>query len=226
MAKAKRGLGIGITHSEPFGTGNSEPFGNSDSGMPEIARTLTGRPPVLTDAELLDLARSLNTRYGRPPKTEELIDEAGGCQRKRALSAIQGLRAELAQRAVRSQLLFPPAIEAQLRGLMADWLMLSADHLTQRQAEHSAQVDEQIEAAQAHVEELQVSIHDLRKVADALQQQVRQQNEQIRILGSERDQLRTERDALRAVAAERQRLIDKLVLGVGTAASERMGEAV
>lgn len=219
MAKTKRGLGMGISPSEPFGTGNSEPFGNGESGMPEIARTLTGRPPVLTDAELLDLARSLNTRHGRPPKTDELIVEAGGCQRKRALSAIHGLRTELAQRAVRSQLLFPPAIEAQLRGLMADWLTLSADHLTQRQAEYSAQVDEQIEAAQAHVEELQVSLLDLRQVADALQQQVRQQNEQIRNLGSERDQLRTECDALRAVASERQRVIDQLVLGAGSAAA-------
>jgi len=226
MAKLKRGLGMGSLtptqtgNSVPFGTKSSEPFGtvpshsiHSDDGRGGYPAMASGRPPVMTDDQLLDLARSLNATLGRPPKSAELIEEAGGCQRRRALTAIERLRTELAQRAVRSQMLFAPAIEHQLRSLMNSWLDLAADHLTQRQAEFVLQQDERIEAAMAHVEELQGRLSDLQAATASTRSRFEEQTQQLKSLTQERDQLRVERDALRAVAAERQRVIDQLVLG-------------
>lgn len=74
----------------------------------------------MDDAALQALALQMNSQLGRPPKADELILEVGGCQRKRALAAIHNLRTEMAQRAVRSQLLFPVLIESHLRALMGE----------------------------------------------------------------------------------------------------------
>lgn len=235
MAKTRVALGAGIKHSEPFGTGRSEPFGIPSSETfgterggerrLEAAAAIAGRPPVLSDDQLLDLARRLNTDLGRPPKTEELIAQAGGCQRKRALHALQALRLEIAQRSVRSQLLFPPSIEAQLRSVMAEWLGLAAEHLAQRQAEFVEQIDERVDAANAHVEELQARVGELQAQLEESRKAQSQALGTVQGLTAERDQLRRALDAAQAVAAERQRVIDQLVLGPATQSPGASSEA-
>ncbi|WP_428380988.1 hypothetical protein [Nevskia ramosa] len=227
MAKLTRGLGNLAQRSESFGTVSTEPFGTRHSELhagtaanDSLQKPAgTGRPPVLTDEQLAELARNLNTRLGRPPKAEELIAETGGCQRKRALTAIQTLRQELAVRSVRSQLMFPAAIETQLRGLVAEWLNLAAEHLAQRQAEFSELQEERAASAAAHVEELQSRIIDIGAAASSMRQRYDEQVAQIRQLTQDCEQARTQRDALQVIAHERQRVIDQLVLGPATVAA-------
>ncbi len=167
----------------------------------------------MDDAALQALARQMNSQLGRPPKADELILEAGGCQRKRALAAIQNLRTDLAQRAVRSQLLFPASIESHLRALMGEWIELASTHLAQRHAELVESLDERTEAAKAHADELQGRLTETQAAASTMGKRLRELAQQIQTLIAERDQARAERDALRVVAAERQRVIDQLVLG-------------
>lgn len=164
-----------------------------------------------TDEALLELAVSLNTKLGRPPRADELIEAAGGCQRKRALSAIQSLRLDLSQRAVRSQLLFPPSIESQLRQLMGAWLDLAAQHLGQRHAEFSEEVERRQDALVAQLEELQATVEAQRRELEQMHREQQALTRQVDERATERDRIRTDRDAARAVADERQQLIEKLL---------------
>lgn len=224
MSKLRRGLGQmsmkPAKDSEPFGTPSSEPF-RTDSKADNAVQFASGRPPVLDDTALQELARRMNSQLGRPPKADELIQEAGGCQRKRALAAIQILRLELAQRAVRSQLLFPPPIEAHLRALMAEWIDHAAAHLAQRHTEIIETHEERLEASSAHAEDLQNRLAELKEVASGSGKRMSQLADQVQVLTAERDQARKERDALAVIAAERQRVIDQLVLGPAANESEK-----
>ena len=180
------------------------------------AQHASGRPPVMDDAALQELARRMNSQLGRPPKADELIQEAGGCQRKRALAAIQNLRTELAQRAVRSQLLFPASIETHLRGLMSEWINHASAHLAQRHAELVEAQDERSDAAKAHADDLQARLTETQAAASIMGKRLGELTQQIQTLTADRDQARAERDALKVVATERQRVIDQLVLGSAT----------
>lgn len=216
MSKVRRSLGQMSTRlvqgSEPFGTLGSEPFRtDAEAGTPK--QFVTGRPPVLDDTALNDLARRMNVQLGRPPKADELIQEAGGCQRKRALAAIQSLRLELAQRAVRSQLLFPASIESHLRALMAEWIDHAAAHLAHRHAELVEAHEERLDAAKDLADDLQNRLAEMKDVVSSSGKRVSDLSHQVQVLTADRDQVRKERDALAAVAAERQRVIDQLVLG-------------
>lgn len=205
--------GAGTQDSEPFGTQRSEPFRIDANAERTAAPLSSGRPPVMDDAALQALARQMNSQLGRPPKADELIQEAGGCQRKRALAAIQNLRTELAQRAVRSQLLFPASIESHLRALMGEWIELASTHLAHRYAEIIESLDERSEAAKAHADDLQTRLTETQATASAMGKRVGELLQQIQTLTTDRDQARAERDALKVIATERQRVIDQLVLG-------------
>lgn len=223
MSKLRRGLamagGTGTKDSEPFGTIRSEPFRMDENVERSASQLASGRPPVMDDAALQALARQMNTQLGRPPKADELIREAGGCQRKRALAAIQSLRSELAQRSVRSQLLFPAAIESHLRALMGEWIDLASAHLAQRHAEIIESQDERSDAAKAHADDLQHRLIETQATANVMSKRLAEVNQLIQMLTAERDQARADCDALKVVAAERQRVIDQLVLGPAMVAS-------
>lgn len=211
--------GTGTKDSEPFGTIRSEPFRMDENVERTATQHSSGRPPVMDDAALQALARQMNSQLGRPPKADELIREAGGCQRKRALVAIQNLRSELAQRSVRSQLMFPAGIENHLRALMGEWIDLASAHLAQRHAELIEAQDERSDAAKAHADDLQHRLNETQAAATAMNKRQEELARQIQTLIAERDQARAERDTLKAVAAERQRVIDQLVLGPAMMAS-------
>lgn len=70
-----------------------------------------GRPPVLNDQALDDLVVLMHRNAGRLPRVDELIAEAGGCQRQRASKAIQRARANVAQRELLSVLRLPIELE-------------------------------------------------------------------------------------------------------------------
>lgn len=221
MSKPRRGLAHidenGSRDSEPFGTNRSERFPKDGLSPQGSHQQHVGRPPVLDDVALQDLARRMNSQLGRPPKADELILEAGGCQRKRALAAIQNLRTEMAQRAVRSQLLFPAAIEGHLRALMGEWIELASAHLAQRHAEIVESQDERSEAAKAHADDLQNRLTETQAAVSTVGKRLGELIQQTQTLTADRDQARAERDALKVVAAERQRVIDQLVLGAANA---------
>lgn len=123
----------------------------------------TGRPPVMNDDELRHLADQLNSKHGRPPRAEELIAAAGGCQRKRALAAIKKLKLDLAQRAVRSRLVFHQDVEHALRAQMASWLDLASSHLAAQHLDESERTEAKLATQAALIEELQTKVRLLQE---------------------------------------------------------------
>lgn len=163
----------------------------------------TGRPALLDDDQLLELATDLNQRLGRPPRIEELIEAAGGCQRQRASRAIRALRERLAATAVRSLLVLPNDLEAEHRVWIDRWMNLAAQRLAGEHAQLIERHDEKTQKAQDLLAEqntvirgLRESLADQQRIAAELAQAATDLNLQI-------SQLRNERDIALALAEDR-----------------------
>lgn len=139
----------------------------SESPIPNGSKFGGGRPAVATDEQLAEIAARLNHQLGRPPRADELITEAGGCQRKRALAAIRSLKLDLATRTVQTTLVFPPVIESGIRVLMTRWLQQAAEQLAAKHLEEQERSDVRAQAQQALIEEQQTAIDTLKQqIAD------------------------------------------------------------
>lgn len=165
----------------------------------------TGRPAILDDEQLLELAGELNQRLGRPPRLEELIEAAGGCQKQRASRAIRALRERLAAAAVRSMLVLPPDLEAEHRAWIDRWMRVAAERLSGEHALLVERYDEKLQKAQDLLEEqslvirgLRESLADQQRIAAELALSVSDLNAQI-------GKLRSERDVALALAEDRLR---------------------
>lgn len=164
-----------------------------------------------SDAELIELAKRLNQELGRPPKTQELVEKSGGCQRQRAIRAIQVLRTELAEKAVRSQLVIPALLQEEIRTLSLRWLDFAAAQLAEGHADMEAKLEKRFDAfneALAEKNDRIAYLQDRLKNVEHLQQELLagkdKQNREI-------ESLRRERDQATALANERQRLLDTLL---------------
>jgi uncharacterized protein YlxW (UPF0749 family) len=169
-----------------------------------------GRPPVMNDEDLRRLADQLNTKLGRPPKAEELIAAAGGCQRKRALAALKALRLDLSQRAVRSGMLFPAAVEQALRAQMGTWLDLAASHLASRHLEESERVEAKLATQSALIEELQAKVRTLQEAIADREHMLNEFRVRAQAAESELVQAEAARSRAEVLAAERARLLEQL----------------
>lgn len=169
-----------------------------------------GRPPVMDDGQLMDLATRLAERLGRAPKIEELISEAGGCQRQRASRILQKLREQMAARNVRSLIELPAELESEMRGWIDRWKTISAGQLAYEHARLEDRHEAERNADKDLIGELQVTLHDLR---EKLANQTRLTNELLAANRQVEDQsarLRAERDIARALADDRMSIISKL----------------
>lgn len=162
-----------------------------------------GRPAILDDEQLLELAGELNQRLGRPPRLEELIEAAGGCQKQRASRAIRALRERLAAAAVRSMLVLPPELEAEHRAWIDRWMRAAAERLSGEHALLVERHDEKLQKTQDLLAEqnlvikgLRESLADQQRIAGELAQSV---NELNALAGK----LRSERDVALALAEDR-----------------------
>lgn len=169
-----------------------------------------GRPPVLSDEQLLELAHALQSRLGRPPKSDELITAAGGCQRQRALTTLRTLAQSLARKSVRGQLVFPSSIEDGLRELMQRWMDAAAEQLAERHAEMVSACDEKANQLGAYVEELTTQIQRLADELRQVEAQRRDATDKAEQLAAEL--IRAKDDSLRnaTLADERARLLAEL----------------
>lgn len=174
-----------------------------------------GRPPVMDDQELLALARDLNQAQGRPPRAQELIDAAGGCQRQRAIRTIQRLRNELAAKAVRAQLTLPQDLEAELRGWIGRWIELAARQLAQRHADFELQSESKLTDARDLLAEQKERLSVLRSQLDEQRSLAQHNGQASETLRTENAALRSERDIALAISEERRRLLNALAEGRG-----------
>ena len=183
----------------------------SEPGVPNHSVPANGgRPPVVTDEELRKLAGQLNDKLGRPPKAAELIEVAGGCQKKRALSAIAELKLDLSQAAVHSELIFPRAIEASLRGLIAQWMEHAADQLAARHLAESERVDAALERSSALIDEQGTTIAQLRESVADRERTTAELLRRLKESTAELERMRENNIRLESICAERQRLLETL----------------
>ncbi|WP_299689708.1 hypothetical protein [Hydrocarboniphaga sp.] len=168
-----------------------------------------GRPAVLDDAALLALAEDLNRTLGRPPRLDELIHAAGGCQRLRASRGIRQLREQLAAKSVRSQLLLPADMESELRQWVDRWMASAARQLSEAHAQLQATHDEAQDRASDMIAEQQAILAELKeRVADRerIGAELLARNQ---ALGLELQRMAAERDIAIAVAEDRLKLIER-----------------
>lgn len=191
-------LGTVRNGSEPFGTGP----GSESRG---------GRVPFISDEALVEKARQLNQQHGRPPTATELISVAGGCQKQRALRAIQQLRVDLAQKTVRSLLVLPTGVREDLDHLAGRLLDRAAEQLAEKQAQFELVHEQKLLAAREEIEHLTQQVESLRlRLADAehLQQELLEAQRRTK---EECDRVTARAERAEAVAAERQRLLAELM---------------
>lgn len=162
-----------------------------------------GRPSILDDDQLLELAAELNKRLGRPPRIEELIEAAGGCQRQRASRAIRELRERLAASAVRSMLVLPQDLEAEHRAWVDRWMQVAADRLAGEHAVLIERHDEKWQKAQDLLTEQHLVIRGLRESLADQQRIAAELAQSVKELNAEAAKLRSERDVALAIAADR-----------------------
>lgn len=168
---------------------------------------IAGRIPLKTDEQLLAVAKKLNEQLGRVPKTQELVDLAGGCQRQRAVRTLQALRIELAESAVRSQLLIPAVLQDELKTLFARWLDCAATQLAEKHAEAEQKLERRLDAANDTLMEKADRLDELQARFTALQQIQHSEASCAEQVQSQLAQLTQQRDEALAVAAERQRIL-------------------
>ena len=164
-----------------------------------------GRPAILDDEQLLELAAELNRQLGRPPRIDELIEAAGGCQRQRASRAIRELRERLAAAAVRSMLVLPQDLEAEHRAWIDRWMQVAADRLAGEHAVLIERHDEKWQKAQDLLTEQNLVIRGLRESLADQQRIAAELAQSVKELNAETVQLRNERDVALAIAADRLR---------------------
>jgi hypothetical protein len=167
-----------------------------------------GQGKGLTDEALEARARTLADRLGRLPTGAELIESAGGCQKQRALRAIQTLRVKRAEQEVHALLVLPPAIDAELRAVMARWMGLAAQQLSDRHAQVQAQTDAELEQAASAAREVEQENESLRTQILDLQKVQRELISRTHSLQSKLDAAVRDRDTSAALAIERQRVLD------------------
>lgn len=168
-----------------------------------------GRPPVLDDGQLLDLATRTAERLGRAPKIEELISESGGCQRQRACRILQKLREQMAAKNVRSLIELPVELESEMRGCIDRWKTISAQQLASAHARMEDRHEAERAADKDLIGELQITLHDLR---EKLANQTRLTNELLaanRQIEEQSARMRAERDIARALADDRMSIISQ-----------------
>lgn len=202
---------------EPGIRNGSQPCPGAKAGVDSAATGTAprrGRRPVLDDQALDAAARGLRQDLGRMPTVDELVVTAGGCQRKRAVEALRGIRLEQARNQMSQELRLPSPIETALRELMARWLGLAADQLAERAAESMLDLEQARNRMQSEIEEYRLAHRDLRDRIRQLEGQISEQQAQLSSLGRLSETWRAERDAARITAEERGRLLERWLGGL------------
>nr|ART36998.1 D340 [uncultured bacterium] len=170
-----------------------------------------GHGRSLTDEDLIRLAEGLTDRLGRLPTGTELIDAAGGCQKQRALRALQSVRLKLAERDAAATLAIPPAIEAELRTLMARWISVAGQQLSSRIARAQIEAEARLQEAADVASDMGQAMLDLKAQIADLQRIRRELTAKTKHLQSELRDAQRDRDTAQALTAERERVMSAVI---------------
>lgn len=198
--------------------GSRVPEGSGVPKVPDLAAMVRSmaavEPPArrghgngLTDEALEAQARALADQLGRLPTGAELIEAAGGCQKQRALRAIQAVRLKRAEQDVAAMLVMPPAVDAELRSLMSRWLGLAGQQLSGQLAQAQTETELQLQQAANAAAELEGTNESLRAQILDLQKVQRELISRVNSLQSKLDAACRDRDTATALAAERERVL-------------------
>ncbi len=103
---------------------NSEPNGTVPNG------SKSGRPPIMTDAELDACVAELAAVNRRLPSLDEIIAASGGCQRARAVAARKRQAQRVAESVVADHLAVPDHIHQRHLVLLREWVRLARESVS------------------------------------------------------------------------------------------------
>ena len=180
------------------------------SSAGDQASERVGRPPVCTNQQLIVHALALHEALGRAPTAPELIEKCGGCQKQRALQAIQQALQQRASQQVLEQINLPPRIQQAGRAFISECM-----------AEFAQQYSSAQQLASAQREEQQARIDSLGAEREAMMQEWGQQRAARDLRDAQREQqliecenriALLEQDGARwaVLAEERERVITQL----------------
>lgn len=201
MSAKRSAAGNGLGGTVPNGSKVPNPGQSSAANDPRHGPT--GRPAILDDEQLLELATELNQRLGRPPRLDELIEAAGGCQKQRASRAIRAIRERLASAAVRSMLVLPTDLEAEHRAWIDRWMRVASERLSGEHALLVERHDEKLLKAQDLLAEQNLVIKGLRESLADQQRIAAELAQSVSELNALAGKLRSERDVALALAEDR-----------------------
>lgn len=158
-----------------------------------------GRPPVMNDEDLKTLAVSLWRQSGRVPRVNDIIEQAGGAQRSRAVMARRHVVHVAADAKANAWVNVSPAFETTVRELLGQFLTLARDDVFQQIAKQTEACDEQVLDAQAVAAEttrrnraLERTVEEHVAELEALRSEVRQLTERLARARSDARRYRTQ----------------------------------
>lgn len=158
-----------------------------------------GRPPVMDDEDLKALAVTLWRQSGRVPRVNDIIEQAGGAQRSRAVMARRHAVEVASEQKANEWVNVSPAFEATVRGLLGQFLTLARDDVVQQIAQQTEACDQQVLDVQAVAAEathrnrqLERSVEEHVATLDALRSEVRQLTERLERARSDARRYRTQ----------------------------------
>lgn len=123
-----------------------------------------GRPPSVTDDELVHIVEALANAEGRVPTLDAIIQTAGRCQRSRAVKARHAYAEKLASREIQMTLKLPETMELAHRKLMAQWHQIAHEQAI-------LAIKAQLRSAEERAMDAEMAAHDARERLDAALQE-------------------------------------------------------
>lgn len=179
-------------------TPTSEPGIQNRSELASSSESV-GRPPVMGDEDLRALAVSLWRASGRVPRVNDIIEQAGGAQRSRAVMARRHAVQVATDAKANEWVNISPAFESTVRNLLGQFLTLARDDVGQQIAQQTEACDQQVLDAQAVAAEATHRNRALERVVeehvaalDALRSDARQLTERLERARSDARRYRTQ----------------------------------
>lgn len=179
----------------------SEPTSSSES---------VGRSPIMNDEDLKTLAVTLWRQSGRVPRVNDIIEQAGGAQRSRAVMARRHAVQMATDAKANEWVNVSPAFETTVRELLGQFLTLARDDVFQQIAKQTEACDQQVLDAQAVAAEATHRNRALERAVEKQASELEDRRSEVRQLTERLERARSDARRYRTQAQERGQALEMI----------------